>query len=75
MLEKTSSDPGLSLLLTVEEAAEMPRIGRARAKELAMSGRITSVKIERSRLDFRRGASLEPKGLLVYALKNGRPQA
>ncbi len=57
MLEKTPSDPGLSLLLTVEEAAEMLRIGRTRTYELVMSGRITSVKIGRSRLVVR--ASLQ----------------
>jgi excisionase family DNA binding protein len=57
VLEKTPSDPGLSLLLTVEEAAEMLRIGRTRTYELVMSGRITSVKIGRSRLVVR--ASLQ----------------
>ena len=57
VLESTSSSPGPSLLLTVEEAAELLRIGRTRTYELVMSGRITSVKIGRSRLVVR--ASLQ----------------
>jgi excisionase family DNA binding protein len=57
VLEKTPSGSGPSLLLTVEEAAEMLRIGRTRTYELVMSGRITSVKIGRRRLVVR--ASLQ----------------
>ncbi len=50
MLENTSSGPGPFVLLTVEEATEMLRIGRTRIYELVMSGCITSVKIGHRRL-------------------------
>ena len=45
------------LLLSVEEAARMLRIGRTRAYEFVMSGRIVSVKLGRRRLVVR--SSLE----------------
>jgi excisionase family DNA binding protein len=41
---------GMPLLMTVEEAAELLRLGRTRMYELVMSGRIVSVKVGRRRL-------------------------
>jgi excisionase family DNA binding protein len=41
---------GVPLLMTVEEAAELLRLGRTRMYELVMSGRIVSVKVGRRRL-------------------------
>lgn len=41
---------GLSLLLTIEEVAELLRLGRTRTYQLVMSGRIPSVTIGRRRL-------------------------
>jgi len=46
---------GRSLLLTVEEAAELLRLGRTTAYELVMRGLVPSVKIGRRRLIVRRG--------------------
>lgn len=46
---------GPSLLLTVEEAAELLRLGRTRTYQLVMSGRIPSVTIGRRRLVLRAG--------------------
>jgi excisionase family DNA binding protein len=46
---------GKSLLLTVEEAAALLRIGRTTAYELIMGGRIQSVRIGRRRLVVRDG--------------------
>jgi len=56
MSENQSSDPGPSLLLTVEEAAVLLRIGRTQTYELVMRGQIRSVKIGRRRLVLRTGA-------------------
>jgi excisionase family DNA binding protein len=47
--------PGLSVLLTVEEAAELLRLGRTTTFELVMRGDIQSVKIGRRRLVIRDG--------------------
>jgi len=49
---KVSSNTGigLSILVSVEEAAMLLRIGRTTAYELVMSGRIQSVKVGRRRL-------------------------
>jgi len=46
---------GRSLLLTVEEAARLLRLGRTTAYELVMRGLVPSVKIGRRRLVVRRG--------------------
>ena len=46
---------GLSILVSVEEAATLLRIGRTTAYELVMSGRIQSVKVGRRRLIHRQG--------------------
>jgi excisionase family DNA binding protein len=43
----------LTLLLSVEEAAEQLRLGRTRTYQLVMSGRIRSVTIGRRRLVLR----------------------
>jgi len=43
------------MLVTVEEAAEMLRIGRTTAYELVMSGKLKSVKVGRRRLVVRDG--------------------
>ncbi|MFI4971033.1 MAG: helix-turn-helix domain-containing protein [Hyphomicrobiales bacterium] len=51
------SDVGLdlSLLLTVEEAAILLRLGRTQTYELVMRGKVPSVKIGRRRLVVREG--------------------
>jgi excisionase family DNA binding protein len=51
------SDSGLdpSLLLTVDEAAILLRLGRTQTYELVMCGKIQSVKIGRRRLVIRDG--------------------
>ena len=46
---------GYPMLVTVEEAAEMLRIGRTTAYELVMSGKLKSVKVGRRRLVVRDG--------------------
>jgi excisionase family DNA binding protein len=46
---------GAPLLITVEEAADLLRLGRTRVYELVMSGRIVSVKVGRRRLVVRAG--------------------
>jgi excisionase family DNA binding protein len=46
---------GLSVLLTVEEAAELLRLGRTTTFELVIRGDIQSVKIGRRRLVLREG--------------------
>lgn len=47
--------PEPSLLLTVEEAAALLRIGRTRTFDLVMRGEIQSVKVGRRRLVVREG--------------------
>jgi excisionase family DNA binding protein len=54
-LETRDPGNGLSLLVTVEEAAQMLNIGRTNAYQLVMSGQIQSVKIGRRRLVVRAG--------------------
>jgi excisionase family DNA binding protein len=49
------SQIGPSLLVTVEEAATLLRIGRTTTYELVMSGRLQSVKVGRRRLVVRDG--------------------
>jgi excisionase family DNA binding protein len=54
----TGVDSALSespMLLTVEEAARLLRIGRTTTYELVMRGRIQSVKVGRRRLVVRQG--------------------
>jgi excisionase family DNA binding protein len=50
-------DIGPALLVTVEEAASLLRLGRTRCYQLVMAGHIQSVKVGRRRLVVR--ASLE----------------
>lgn len=45
----------LSLLLTVEEAAILLRLGRTQTYELVMRGKVPSIKIGRRRLVVREG--------------------
>ena len=59
------SDSGQSLLLTLEEAAELLRIGRTRTFELVMRGEIQSVKIGRRRLVVRDGLRRYVSDLLL----------
>lgn len=72
--EPTSHDRGVvgregsgllrrTLLLTVEEAAELLRLGRTTTYELVMRGAIPSVKIGRRRLVVRSGLSEFVSGL------------
>jgi len=53
VINEPASNLGLSLLLTVEEAAELLRMGRTTTYELVMSGKLLSVKIGRRRLVVR----------------------
>jgi len=53
VINEPASNPGLSLLLTVEETAELLRMGRTTTYELVMSGKLLSVKIGRRRLVVR----------------------
>ena len=46
---------GLPLLLTVEEAATLLRLGRTHTYQLVMGGRIPSLKLGRRRLVVRSG--------------------
>ena len=68
MLENTSdlksSYFGESLLLTVEEAAALLRIGRTTAFELVMRGQLQSVRIGRRRLVVREGLQIYVADLL-----------
>jgi excisionase family DNA binding protein len=59
---------GLALLVTVEEAAQLLRLGRTRTYQLVMAGQIRSVKLGRRRLVVRSGledfvGQLENKGV------------
>jgi len=53
--ETRSSHIGPPLLVTVEEAATLLRIGRTTAYELVMRGTLQSVKVGRRRLVVREG--------------------
>jgi excisionase family DNA binding protein len=53
--ELSESQIGNPVLVTVEEAAGMLRIGRTTAYELVMSGKLQSVKVGRRRLVVRDG--------------------
>jgi excisionase family DNA binding protein len=54
-IEFSKSQIGWPMLVTVEEAAWLLRIGRTTAYELVMSGKIQSVKVGRRRLVVREG--------------------
>lgn len=49
-MDRPDTTPGAPLLMTVEEAADLLRLGRTRMYELVMSGQIVSVKVGRRRL-------------------------
>jgi excisionase family DNA binding protein len=53
--ELSKSRIGYPMLVTVEEAAGLLRIGRTTAYELVISGKIQSVKVGRRRLVVRDG--------------------
>jgi excisionase family DNA binding protein len=53
--EFSESRIGDPMLVTVEEAAEILRIGRTTAYELVMGGKLQSVKVGRRRLVVRQG--------------------
>jgi len=55
VINEQVSNLGLSILLTVEEAADLLRLGRTNTYELVMSGKLLSVKIGRRRLVVRSG--------------------
>jgi len=59
---------GRSVLLTVEEAAELLRLGRTTTFELVMRGDIQSVKIGRRRLVVREGLDRYVAELLASQL-------
>jgi excisionase family DNA binding protein len=68
-LEETpGSQIGLSLLVTVEEAATLLRIGRTTANELVMRGALQSVKVGRRRLVVREGLDRFISGLLALPM-------
>lgn len=62
--------PDQSLLLTVEEAAALLRIGRTATFELVMRGQIQSVKIGRRRLVVRKGLQTYVSDLLAPTAEN-----
>lgn len=62
--ETSSSQIGLSLLVTVEETETLLRVGRTTAYELVMRGTLQSVTIGRRRLVARRGLDHCVSGLL-----------
>jgi excisionase family DNA binding protein len=67
-VDRGERDPGLSVLLTVEEAAELLRLGRTTTFELVMRGNIQSVKIGRRRLVVREGLDRYVTELLASQL-------
>jgi excisionase family DNA binding protein len=60
---------GESLLLTVEEAAALLRIGRTTTFELVMRGQLESVRIGRRRLVVREGLQRYIAGLLIEQME------
>ena len=66
--ETQGSKIGLSLLVTVEEAATLLRIGRTTAYELVMRGRLQSVKVGRLRLMVRGGLDRYVSELLALQM-------
>jgi excisionase family DNA binding protein len=60
----------LSLLLTVEEAAILLRLGRTQTYELIMLGKIPSIKIGRRRLVVREGLGVYVSTLLEEQAMN-----
>jgi len=70
--ESSSISPysGESLLLTVEEAAALLRIGRTTTFELVMRGQLESVRIGRRRLVVRDGLQRYVAALLTAQEKN-----
>jgi excisionase family DNA binding protein len=63
-VDRRERNPGPSVLLTVEEAAVLLRLGRTTTFELVMRGDIQSVKIGRRRLVLRAGVQEFVDGLL-----------
>ena len=59
-----------SLLLRVEEAAILLRLGRTQTYELVMRGKIPSVKIGRRRLVVREGLAMYISSLLEEQASN-----
>ncbi|MFI5035408.1 MAG: helix-turn-helix domain-containing protein [Acidimicrobiales bacterium] len=55
MTDYSNSPIGVSPLLTIEEAAQLLRIGRTQTYGLVMGGAIRSIKIGRRRLVLRAG--------------------
>jgi excisionase family DNA binding protein len=70
--ESSSISPysGESLLLTVEEAAALLRIGRTTTFELVMRGQLESVRIGRRRLVVRDGLQRYVTALLTAQEEN-----
>jgi len=67
-VDRREHHPGRSVLLTVEEAAELLRLGRTTTFELVMRGDIQSVKIGRRRLVVREGLDRYVAELLASQL-------
>ena len=67
-VDRRERHPGLSVLLTVEESAELLRLGRTTTFELVMRGNIQSVKIGRRRLVVREGLDRYVAELLASQL-------
>ena len=67
-MDRRERHPGLSVLLTVEEAAQLLRLGRTTTFELVMRGDIQSVKIGRRRLVVREGLDRYVAELLTSQL-------
>ena len=63
-----AGDCGRTLLLTVEEAASLLRLGRTSTYELVMRGQIQSVRIGRRRLVVREGLDRYVSELLASQL-------
>lgn len=60
---------GPSLLVTVEEAADLLRLGRTHMYELVMSGHIASVKLGRRRLIPRKSLEEFVEGLMANQVR------
>ena len=67
-VDRWERNSGPSVLLTVEEAAELLRLGRTTTFELVMRGDIQSVKIGRRRLVVREGLDRYVAELLASQL-------
>jgi excisionase family DNA binding protein len=64
MMAGPDRTPAVPLLVTVEEAAELLRLGRTRMYELVMSGQVQSVKVGRRRLIPRKSLEEFVDGLI-----------